>query len=165
MLEFLKFTLCQFILKLKSKFKMTCDIWTETETLYLIILRETVIHQMQQELHGFLVLNQSGLHLTNWVKYPNKLKFFMKLSFRRLSCQLKKGFFKGAYCSLPQHHQSSTLGSYRTLMRSLVENKFLSLLQLKKWLCQSSLQDFLSKCHGGFAAAQKGGQWLVATAV
>lgn len=39
MLEFLKFTICQFILKLKSKFKMTCDIWTETETLYLVILR------------------------------------------------------------------------------------------------------------------------------
>ena len=33
MLEFLKFIIRQFILKLKSKFKMTCKIWTET--LYL----------------------------------------------------------------------------------------------------------------------------------
>ena len=24
---------------------MTCDIWTETETIYLIILRKTVIHR------------------------------------------------------------------------------------------------------------------------
>ena len=39
MLEFLKLIIHQFILKLKSKFKMTFKIWTETFYLYYNIKR------------------------------------------------------------------------------------------------------------------------------